>query len=235
MFLQALNLDDNSRTVVRYNTFNNSGIGSHGQETSPWGVRHYEIYNNTFIFSASGNTPYGNTYPLNLNYWFEIRGGTGVAFNNIVPDISSQAWGAKATWLMYDLNIQRTSNDVSCQTSYPSARQVGQTWIGSGGYSYPGASLDGTGYSMDPLYIWNNSGGSNAQSPSLADYPDQCGNGQLVANYIVAGRDYILGTAKPGYTPYTYPHPLRTGGSQPTPTPTPNSTPAPPQNLRVIN
>jgi hypothetical protein len=67
MFLQAINLDDNSRTVVRYNTFNNSAIGSHGQETSPWGVRHYEIYNNDFVFTTSGTTPFGEISCRNPN------------------------------------------------------------------------------------------------------------------------------------------------------------------------
>src|SRR5215469_13682494 len=90
MFLQAIDVDDNSRTVIRHNTFNNSAIGSHGQDTSAWGVRHYEIYNNTFIFTTSGTTPFGNTYPINLNYWFFDRGGTGCIFNNTVPDLVSQ-------------------------------------------------------------------------------------------------------------------------------------------------
>src|ERR1700730_15416597 len=208
MFLQSINLDDNSRTVVRYNTFDNSAIGSHGQETSPWGVRHYEIYNNTFIFTSSGPTPFGNTYPLNLNYWFEDRGGTGCIFNNTVPDIASQTWGAKATWLLVDFNIQRHSNNISCQTQYPSARQVGQTWIGSGGYSYPGAPVDGPGYGIDPLYVWGNTGGVNAQAPAIEDYPDQCGNRELVQHFIALNRDYFR-SAKVNYTPYVYPHPLR--------------------------
>jgi hypothetical protein len=208
MFLQSINLDDNSRTVVRHNTFNNSAIGSHGQETSPWGVRHYEIYNNTFKFTTSGNTPFGKTYPLNLNYWFEDRGGTGCIFNNTVPDIRSKTWGAKATWLLVDFNIQRHSNNISCQTSYPSARQVGQTWIGSGGYSYPGAPVDGPGYGIDPLYVWGNTGGVNAQAPAIEDYPDQCGNRELVQHFIALNRDYFR-SAKVNYTPYVYPHPLR--------------------------
>jgi hypothetical protein len=39
------------------------------------------------------------------------------------------------------------------------------------------------------------------------------------------GRDYFSDTPMPGYTPYTYPHPLVTGTG--TPTPTPTGTPAP--------
>jgi hypothetical protein len=227
MFLQAINVDDNARAVIRHNTFNNSAIGSHGQETSPWGVRHFEIYGNTFIFTLSGPTPFGGQYPLNLNYWAEIRGGTGCVYNNAVPDINSQNWGPKASWLMADFNIQRAANNISCQTHYPSARQIGQTWIGTNGYSYSGAAVDGTGYSTDPLYYWGNTGGANANAPSLENYsPDQCGNGMQVSSFVVANRDYFL-SPKAGYSPYAYPHPLRSQASSPTPTPTPAPSPTP--------
>jgi hypothetical protein len=220
LFLQAIDIDDNARVVVRHNTFNDSAIGSDGQETAPWGLRHFEVYNNTFVFHTSGGP-----YPLNLNYWFEVGGGTGVIWGNVMPDIASQQWGAKESISLADLNIQRGSNNVGCQTHYPSARQVGQTWVdGGSGYSYQGAAIDGTGYGTDPLYIWNNTGGSNAQNPGLNDYPDNCGNGLKVADFIKPGRDYML-AIKPGYTPYPYPHPLRNG--QPTPTPTPTPTPKP--------
>ncbi len=202
LFLQAINIDDNARVVVRRNTFNDSAIGSHGQETSPWGLRHFEVYNNVFVFHTSGGP-----YPLNLNYWFEIRGGTGVIFGNTIPDISSQQWGAKDSITLEDFNIQRASNNIPCQTHYPSARQIGQTWLGNGGYSYVDAPIDGTGYGTDPLYIWNNTGGANAQNPGLNDYsPNQCGG--VIANYVKLGRDYLL-SLKPGYTPLVYPHPLR--------------------------
>jgi hypothetical protein len=218
LYLQGLDFDDNSRTVVRHCTFNNSAITSHGQETSPWGTRHWEVYDNNFIF-----TPSGGPYPLNLNYWFLARGGTGVIFGNNLPHIEAQQLGSKAGILFADFNIQRHSAYVSCQTQYPSARQVGQTWVG-GGKSYPGAPQDGSGYATDPVYIWGNADG-NASDPGFDDYPDECGNNQQVANYIKSGRDYILGQAKPNYSAYTYPHPLRAAVNQ---------GPPPPQNLRVV-
>jgi hypothetical protein len=211
LFLQAINIDDNARVVVRHNTFNDSAIGSHGQETSPWGLRHFEVYQNSFVFHTSGGP-----YPLNLNYWFEVRGGTGVIFGNTMPDIASQNWGSKPSINLYDMNIQRSNDWIGCQTRYPSARQIGQTYVGGSGYIYTGASVDGTGYGTDPLCIWSNTGGANAQNPAIADYPDNCGNGQLATNYIKLGRDYLL-AAKPGYTPYTYPHPLRSDSPTPTP------------------
>jgi hypothetical protein len=230
--LEACDPDDNSRVVIRHNTFNNSGMCSHGQDTSPVGTRHWEIYNNSFIFTASGTTPFGNQYPINLNYFFFVRGGTGVIFNNSFDNISSQQWGNKASILWADYNIQRTASAVSCQTTYPSARQVGQTWVGGNGYSYPGAPTDGAGYGTDPVYLWNNTG-AGGTNVGWDDYsPDQCGNNLLAANFIRVGRDFILGLPKPGYTPFTYPHPLRTGAGSPAPTPI--ATPPPPQNLHIV-
>ena len=215
---QALDLDDNSRVVVRYCTFNNSGLTSHGLDTSPYGTRHWEIYNNTFIFPTSGLSLAGILFPLNLNWWFYCRGGTGVIFNNVMPDLNTELWGNKASILFTVFNIRRASAYIPVQSTWQAMHQVGQ------GYQ--------NGLVLDPVYIWGNQGGTNYNSLNLTDYqPDQFGLGLTSSEFIQLNRDVYLGTAKPGYVPYTYPHPLRTGGSQPTqqptPTPTPSATPAP--------
>jgi Pectate lyase superfamily protein len=67
MTLQALDFDDNSRVVIRHCTFNNSGFTSHGLDSSPYGMRQWEVYDNTFIFSTSGTRMGGNPFPLNIN------------------------------------------------------------------------------------------------------------------------------------------------------------------------
>jgi hypothetical protein len=224
--LQSFDGGDNARVVIRHNTFNNSGGSSHGQDTGPNGLRQLEYYNNTCIFSTSGTTKAGTAYPLPLNWWLLFRGGTGVIFNNTFPSISSQQWGSKSSIIFGTFNVNQSPNAVPCQTVYPAARQLGQTWVGAGGHSYatPGTN-DGTGYARDPVYIWGNTG-TGATIVGLCNqddsaFPnDSCGHGLNIADFIQAGRDYIVGTAKPGYTPYTYPHPLRTNASS-TPTPTP--------------
>jgi hypothetical protein len=205
MQLQALDLSDNSRVVVRYCTFNNSGITSHGLDTGPYGSRQWELYNNTFIFSTSGTSMAGNPFPFPLNWWFYCRGGTGVIFNNVMPDISSKQWGSKASILFTVYNIRRTSSYIPCQTTWPALHQVGQ------GYN--------NGLVPDPVYIWGNTGGTSYNNPGTNDWdPDQCGNGLQSAQFIQRNRDYIVGAAKPGYTPYHYPHPRRSGGLPPPPT-----------------
>lgn len=212
VYLQALDLDDNSRTVVRHCKFDNSGITSHGWDTSPQGTRQWEIYDNEFVFTGGGDPP--NPYPLNLNYWFYVRGGTGVMFGNVIPAIQSQYWGSKGSINLTVYNIRRRTSSPGCQTSYPAARQFG-------------FGCDNQGRLVsEPVYFWNNSG-SGAANIGLVNYdPDECGNNQQISNYIRLNRDYFT-SAKPGYQPYTYPHPLRADKAKPTPTPAPSATPTP--------
>ncbi len=66
----------------------------------------------------------------------------------------------------------------------------------------------------DACYAWNN---TNDGAPFNSFDPD-------TAN-IAEGVHYFNNTAKPGYTSYTYPHPLTAGGPPPSPTPPPTPTP----------
>lgn len=210
IFIGAVDFDDNCRAVLRHCTLDNSMVYCHGQDTSPDGARHWEVYDNKFIYTASGSPPgFPNvTYPLNLQAWLSIRGGTGIIADNVFPNIATKNQAVQ----MNVFSINRRSLTIPCQTRYPAARQVGQTWIGAGGYSYPNAPIDGGGYSTDPVYLWGNTG-SATESPTfvgLNQYlPDECGNGQRITDYVKPGRDYIVGKAKPGYAKFTYPHPLR--------------------------
>ena len=68
----------------------------------------------------------------------------------------------------------------------------------------------------EPIYQWNN---------QLNEKPVQIFSKQ---GSIIDGQHYINGLPKPGYTPYTYPHPLRGSAGVGTKTP-----PAAPSNARV--
>jgi hypothetical protein len=191
IFLGALDPDSNSRVVIRHNTFDNAAMASHGADTSLHGTRHWEIYDNDFIFTDHGDCD--GSLTLNLNWFFYARGGTGVITDNILPDISSCAWGDKTEIYMTVQNIRRNSGPYPCWTTYPAPHQIGQ-------------SHDGVGPVTEPVHIWNNPGGG---VHGIGDYePDECGNGQTAVDYIQEGRDYVLGP-KPAYTKFPYPHPLR--------------------------
>jgi hypothetical protein len=207
----ACDFDDNSRVVWRYNTMQDAMCGTHGQDTGTYGVRQIEIYNNKFNLTA------GN--PDLMNCWVSLRGGSGVIFNNSMQDIPYKT-GIELN--VYTINL---AESIPCQTAYPAARQVGQGWSASGtaSYGHPVVTEDGTGAITEGVWIWNNTGSETSDSSfiGLGDPgQDECGNGQKVANYVVQGRDYFL-AAKPGYTPYTYPHPLHAAFARGTPTPTP--------------
>jgi hypothetical protein len=138
MYLQALDPDSNSRVVVRHNTFEHSGMASHGADTSEDGTRHWEIHDNTFTFTNFGDCDGSQTPPL--NWYFYIRGGTGIIADNVWADINSCAWGNKSEVNMTIQNLRRNSGPYPCWTTYPAPRQVGQ-------------SHDGTGYVTDPVYL----------------------------------------------------------------------------------
>lgn len=71
---------------------------------------------------------------------------------------------------------------------------MGVSGLLSGNVSYPGGWPD---QAIDPCYEWNNTTNGVASSGMGTGYAS-----------IVSGTHFINGTAKPGYTAYTYPHPL---------------------------
>lgn len=194
----TVDCDDGARCVYRYNTVTYSGFGSHGYDTSPIGIRHFEIYNNTWQYPTTGCS----TQLANQNWLARLRGGTGVVFNNVMPNIAvACGWGDKPE-VRLDL---RGAEDVrpqgSCSsTRYPVPRQIGQ-------------NHNGSSYFTDPVYIWGNS-----QTPQLGlgwGWGNPCGF--VWEDFVKAGRDYIMGSARPGYVPFTYPHPLLAQSGSPSP------------------
>jgi hypothetical protein len=231
------NFDDNSRVVFRHNTCYDSVVTDHGEETSPYGARQQEIYNNTFHYTASGTAPPQDgslSYPLNEQNWVFLRGGTALIYNNVMDTIPYKGYVSLAVF-----SITRagqipppTYAGNGHSPNWPAARQVGQGWsgaTGSYGYTYYDQSGNpysplifnveaiGSGYILDPIYVWNN---TNPQGQDLHalygdyvghdPYPDEVGSGQNIDDYVQLNRDYYHAT-KPGYTAYAYPHPLRNG------------------------
>jgi len=238
--LEAIDVDDSARTVIRYNTFTNSSVISHGDDTSFLGGRYFELYNNNFAVDASPKCDGGlNT---NLNVFVALRGGTALIHDNVIPNPGAGAWGNKSAVVFVAEMLRRNAGPFACwgtstPGTYPAPRQSG--W----GYT-TGATRAGSTQvlqDLEPIYLWNNTGTGNYNEPAVYDYyPNECGAAApSVVNYIQPNREYYTSTAKPGYTPYTYPHPL-TGAtssspaapSSPTPSPAPTA-PAAPSGLTV--
>lgn len=213
--------DDNCRLVVRHNSFIESGgFNSHGEDSSPYGMREFEIYNNSFTFPDQ-TCNQGNQSLSNINQYIWLRGASGVIFNNSFDPLFSSCWGDKPE---IRLNIRGAEDDrpqgTCLQVAYPVPHQVGQNNNGSSDFT-------------DPVYFWGNTG---TQGQDGGGFTIDVVGGWAFGNpcsfnwntFFQWGRDGVDtsltlpitlgssggsvegtgGTAKAGYTPYTYPHPL---------------------------
>jgi uncharacterized repeat protein (TIGR02543 family) len=214
----AYNMTDGlagARVVIRHNTFNYGRVASHGAEGGgrTRGHRSMEVYENDFYYSDSAAWVNDNA--------MQIRGGTGVFFNNRVHGLFSTF--GNFNYVVKHQNYRDGFSDApwgKCDgtgpydensgggTGYRCVDQPGSgTSVDLGGNLTPVQVLN----SLDPVYVWGN---------EVNGVADNCGgaNGCLDDGHVVAGRDIIFGTARPGYTPYSYPHPLTGSGPPAVPT-----------------
>jgi len=195
--------------VYRYNTYVNTVYSNHGTESGGrWrGQRQYEVYNNKFLLSNGAG----------VSSLAGSRGGTGVTFNNTAT-LTTGAF----------VNQFADLSDYRSTSSYAPWGQCNgsSVWDGNVTGGYPCLDAPGQGQSdlisgttptpatwphqaLAPVYAWNNTVNGSVSN--------------LVSNtsVVVENRDFY-NTPKPGYTPYTYPHPLTTS---PTTSPSPLSAP----------
>ncbi len=187
------------RLVARYNTITNSLIEIHSPQNGPdRGSRSWEIYNNTF------------TSTVGVFTCLFIRGGTGVAFNNAC----NGNYGS-AIWMDNVRSFQAiTGGNLSCNGAasidgnqtlgWPCRDQIGR---GQDSVATPCCVVPTTPQASEPAYLWNNTKSGVNAVPLIANCGSAVKPGGSCAD-IVAGRDYLLGTPRPGYVPYVYPHPL---------------------------
>jgi hypothetical protein len=233
------NNDDNGRMVARYSFYDNSGLmGTHGADTSGYGQRYFEAYNNVAVFDG-----YWNGTTFNVNDYFYVRGGTYVVYNNTLAPLPSTDYPTAHDFNMTAMNLNRNGGPDPCWGSYNATptgqdyfapRQVGfgyVTGVGHTSFTYPGSPTysvpvstspyytDSVTYVGDsePAYAWDN---SRTLTYTISDYtPTECTQPDTSQNYIVSGRDFFDGsTAKPGWAPYTFPHPLEGNPQASTPT-----------------
>jgi hypothetical protein len=196
-------LDDRGRLVVRHSRFIGSTGVTHGP-TSAEGGRQVELYDNTF------------TYPdqtRNLNRYFWFRAGTAVITRNAVQKIQGQMYGTKSSFVFVVENARRQGT-TGCCTSYMCWHQ-------------PGAGGNGSSQAPDPVYIWDNTGTGASDIGTNNGEPASCGTTYSTTDFFKLNRDYFVNSgAKPGYSSFSYPHPL-TQGSTSTRLPSPT-------NLRLM-
>jgi hypothetical protein len=221
-FVAATDADDGAREVIRRCNFDHAVIGSHGADTGnpAYGVRHWECYDSTFHHVNQGAASPG------CSFQFYIRGGTFVICDNVIEDLNTGgAWGEKAEINMTVQNLTRNAGsfplwgDGIAGNQIPAPRQVGYGNPTGASTTLDPLSIAVLGVS-EPAYIWNNTGG---YSIGISNYATPTGAQDSAVDYIVEGREYYHNAgAKPGYTKYTYPHPLRSGESPPPASSTPS-------------
>jgi len=196
--------------VFRYNTVTQSRAEVHSlQSGTERGSRKWEIYENKWIATSALWAP------------LFVRGGTGVAFNNTFTG----PWNSEGIVLDNVRDSTSAGAAGSCdggsswdgntagQSGWPCRDQIGRStdqWLWTSGNPYPPQA-------SDPAYMWNNKlNGSDIRVT-------------LRGSHIRDGRDIFINAGpKPGYKPYTYPHPLQNGGGT-VPVPVPSA----PSSLRI--
>lgn len=198
------------RVVYRYNTYNSCTWANHGLESSgrQRSQRQYEVYKNNFIWDLRGNSFAG---------LIGARGGVGVVFDNVAT-ISNGSVNQ-----FFDITYYRATSSFAPWGQCPSVWDqsstscMDQTGKGQGDL-ISGDTPSPARWSnqiTDPTYAWNNKINGAVSNPV-----------SHVSSVVALNRDFYS-QARPGYTPYVYPHPLTSGSTSS------NPPPAPPQNLTV--
>jgi hypothetical protein len=149
--------------------------------------------------------------------------GTNYAVGSTDPNAQASRETHPTTGAASSSNVLFCSGnrDQTCTaTSQCSAAGTGTCtafFDGTGTAGYPCRDQVGRGHgqTLDPVYLWNNTN----MGGFVSNGPATCSPTTLVSSsIIVQGRDWFDGsTPKPGYTSYTYPHPLITGEADPLP------------------
>lgn len=181
----VMDMDSGGRQVFRYNTVRHGMWETHDKARSG-------------LVSANAFELYKNTFTATSNKWkaFDVSAGTGVIWGNTITGDYSVPIGAMDYKSFDPRSVRKcdgtdpADQNVPGESGWRCQYQIGTMGEGASAYSYP-------------LYTWSNT--KNGSTVGM-----QCTDG---CNHLKSGRDYINNgtTAKPGYTPYQYPHPLQTG------------------------
>ena len=201
----ALAVDSNygGGYVFRYNTVTDAEALAHGLQGANRATRRWEVYRNSFIYSA-----YGALAGF-------MRGGTGVWFGNRLTG----AWPNSYIKIDNERSCTSKTTSLQCDGTSPWDENVGagdaagyrcRDQIGASTDTVKWVSTEGSEgeftQTTDPAYAWDNYMGATSVEFQVA------GNCAAETAHIVSGRDFVNNgdTPKPGYTAYQFPHPLDT-------------------------
>lgn len=173
-------------------------------------TRAYEIYdNNIYNTVYEDGTLIGDNSNCDNFTWAAIilRGGEGLVYDNQIEGFKH------GVQIITEKTIHRDNDDI-----YPEDYQMGYGSGKSLGPNHSGVNLP---QSDGDIFIWGNQETNRYPSCHLNVFRN-AGSNVLLQEH----RDFHLNISKPGYSPYTYPHPLRRlYSSYPIPTAVPTNTP----------
>jgi uncharacterized repeat protein (TIGR02543 family) len=193
--------------VFRYNTTElfvteDSHVDLHGgrpEHLNPdyqYASRFAEVYGNTFRATPESDPLYIQPQTRALNF----KGGEAIVFNNTFEGFSGYVIGLLNTGAWYDDYFDHPADyDIP---DYPIPYQIGYESGDQYGTGHSGTDPDT--YGDGDVFIWNN---EYVDCGQVLYTPTFTYDG-VTYDYIQEGRDFHR-TARPDYTPYTYPHPRR--------------------------
>jgi hypothetical protein len=205
----AMDGDNGCRVVFRHNRLQDYCFGTHGADSSGLtnSALQHEVMHNTFTV----------TDQVGQDFAIQLRGGTAVVFDNTLNRQGNGEYNA-----LLKLSYFRASaggGGVCKQDRYYPQDYVGTMQPGSG-YRVPGQdpNFPNEPWGSVPVYVWNNHLNAPVRFGQVATGLDA-----NAASFMKEGRDYFVGTGKPGYSEFAYPHTLQTGSPSSAVSGTPNS------------
>jgi hypothetical protein len=205
------------KVALRYNTVTGALFYNHWTRGCEFAAQVMEVYNNHWI----GNSEWGT----DEGYIASFEAGTGVVFNNFVEGYrigvnvpyvlmsERRGQGAESSGILGACDGSKNWDGNAGDTGAPGwpclgqiGRAPGQAWAGLEDNSVQQASA--------PFYFWNNGETSGCWTGgACTDTLGVSADGVYIrstAHTINGEVDYVnSNTAMPGYSSYTYPHPLR--------------------------
>jgi hypothetical protein len=186
--------------------------------TNAWDVNSGPFYSGTV--TAVGNhtvTVGGSAWTANQWVGYTIRrdaGGSPLGFGEILSNTANAITFNYGVFNSLNFSVGDTFKIYHVDQAIDQPGRARGSLISGNPPSRPASWNDQL---TEPCYAWNNVAGGTQQVGF--------GRGNLV---VRPGEHYFNNMPMPGYTPYTYPHPLVTGNqTSPTPTPAPTPTPTP--------